>query len=542
MPRSRPAAGLLFACSLLLAAFPAGAQSGQPPASASPAEQAAAVQDQLRQWAGGLLGPQAAEGLRQLRVTAETDTLRVTLPLGGMQTGLPGWTLDAAPLEATLRPLDGGRWQILSARAPLPLRVQGPAPQHASRGTSGGAAGGSSSGSSGATRAGPAMGTWTLRVDDQKTTGVLDPTLRTASSFETTLRNLENHTVTPGEEQTTRTAGLTARYGWEPTGPDRLHVFWKASREGHHVSLRLPQQPRQPQQPQQPALELSIARMEEALSAEDVSFARLGTLLRAVAAVMEAMPRDTQAGHGLPPGVQDQLRQAVADMPDLLGRFEASAQVHDLAIANVALRGSLAEMDVEAHGEPTGEGMVRLALHQTLRGLESPLIPPAMRDLVPHKLVMATWAAGLPGRELSALLARALEKDAPPPSPEAFAALLRRGPLTFGLDAFDFDVGPASVTAHGTLRMPSTTEFAGTLQIRATGLDALMTRAQNDQQLARLVPMLAMLKGFGRPQGAEMVWDIVADQGRTLVNGTDLGALIKAAHAPQGRRPQERKD
>lgn len=523
MPFLRPIAGLLFACSLLLAASPTRAQAVLPPAAPSPAEQAAAVQDQLHQWMVGLLGPQAAESLRQLRVTAETDALRVELPLGRMQAGRPGWTLDAAPLVATVRPLDGGRWQVLSAQALLPLRAQGPAPRPASRKTPPARQG----------APGPDAATmdWSLRGSEQKTTGVLDPTLQTASTFETSLRDLESRTDSAGGEQISRTASLTARYGWEPTGADRLHVFWKASREDHRISFR---------PPQQPPFEISIARTDDAASAEDVSFVRLGTLLRAVVGLVEAQPSDAETACELPPGVQALLRQVAGDMPDLLGRFEASVQMHGIAAASASFRGALAEMDLETHGEPTGDGMFRLAVRQTLEGLESPLIPPAMHDLVPHKLVLAGDVAGLPGREFSALLAGALEKDAPPPSNEAFAALLRRGPLTLGLDELDFDVGPATITAHGELRLPSLEEFAGTLHIRMTGLDALMARARGDQQLARMVPMLAMLKGFGRPEGEATVWDIVADQGRTLVNGTDLDALAKAARASQGRPPQER--
>lgn len=524
MPFPRLAAGLLLAGPLLAAAQPVAAL----PVEQSPAEQAAATQDALRQWIAGLLGPRVALGSHQPRVTAESDALRVEWPLAGPLAD-SGWTVDAGPVVAMVKPMEGGRWAISSLAWPASLEAQGPLPQPpqaepAQRQRPSPSAPGAKSPQS----AKPVLGHWSMHLGDQKVGGVFDPTLRTASTFDAAIRDEDVHFSTPQSTQTTHIGRLDVHYGWEPTDGDTVRMVYQDGVEDYRVVFV---------KPQTPPVTVSIGRIDDDTTVDGVSFARFGTVVQALAAVAGAVSAGEK--REMQPEQRALLQQAVAALPDLIGQFKQSLAVSSIVVDAGGARASLAKLRFESGGEATGKGLASFSTRITAEGFDSPMIPPEMRPLVPHQAVLAVRASGLPGREISTILVRALDAGAPPPDAEDFTALLGRGPLALGLDELSFDLGPTAVTAEGEMQIPSPQDITGTLHVRATGFDALMTRAQTTPELTQMVPMLAMLKGFGRPQGEALVWDVVYAKGRTTVNGTDLTALTGGApDAPRGARPQ----
>lgn len=511
----RLAAGLLLAWPALAVAQPAS-----PP---SPAEQAASVQEGLRQWIAALVGPRLDVAAHQPRVIADSDALRVELPLAG-PLGPTGWTVEASPAVARIKPLADGRWEISSFAWPTPIQAEGPLP--APRDARGDKPEGRKAPDQEPPP--PVMGQWLVRLGGQKLTGELDPTLRTASSFDAEITDEAVHFSGRDSEQTTRIGHLAAHYGWEPASDGRARLFWKAGRGDYRLAVT---------SPRTPPVTLSIAQLDDEASLEGVSFAQLGAVVRGIA---EGAAAVSAGGNDLDADQRAALRRAVAALPDLLDRFHESGTARSITFDAAGIQATLASLDFENAGEGSGEGLARVSTRFVAQGFDSPAIPPAWRELVPHKLVLASWAGGLPGRDLADLALHALDQDAPPPDEKDLNAMMARGPITLGLDELSFDLGPAAVAAQGEMRVPAPREAAGTLHIRATGLDALMALAQKTPALQQMIPALAMLKGFARPQGEALVWDVVYAKGHTTVNGTDLTALLGGGKEPGGLTPPHR--
>ena len=53
-----------------------------------------------------------------------------------------------------------------------------------------------------------------------------------------------------------------------------------------------------------------------------------------------------------------------------------------------------------------------------------------------------------------------------------------------------------------------------------------METVQKDPMLSAGFPVMVMLRGLGRQNGQQMVWDIAVDNNSVTVNGTDLTAMM----------------
>ena len=72
------------------------------------------------------------------------------------------------------------------------------------------------------------------------------------------------------------------------------------------------------------------------------------------------------------------------------------------------------------------------------------------------------------------------------------------------------------------------------IHLTAHGLDAMVALIQSDPKAQQIIPMLFLAKGFGKPEGDNMVWDIGFAHGRATVNGVPLG---QNAGGESGVRP-----
>jgi hypothetical protein len=150
---------LLALCLLLLP--PCGARADD----IGPA-QAQALQQQLKDWLAGLLGPSVKLPDLPWRITGEHDHYVITWPI-------PGLASPAGDVATTanVRPLDGGRWSIDGLKMPPSGSFTMTIPD----------AGGADNGTP-------------LKVDfsigRQDTHGVIDPSLATASTLHTDVGDL----------------------------------------------------------------------------------------------------------------------------------------------------------------------------------------------------------------------------------------------------------------------------------------------------------------------------------------------------------------
>jgi hypothetical protein len=154
------------------------------------------------------------------------------------------------------------------------------------------------------------------------------------------------------------------------------------------------------------------------------------------------------------------------------------------------------------------------------------MIPPGpWLEFIPHKIALTPRVGGVPKEALLALIRRAVETDAKGIDADAMA-LIAAYPVTLAIEDLLIDLGPLRLKGEGTMEVPNLADAAGEAELRATGLDALIRRANAVPELKMAAPVLIFLKGIGRQEGAEVIWNISYDAGKVTVNDTDLSDLM----------------
>ena len=528
------------------------------------------LEQQVRDWLVGLLGPSVDPGARPLHITADGDHYRLEIPFAG-PLAATGATIAGDPVSAKLTPLEGGRWALDDIRIPSPLHVSYPAPGAGKDGAD-------------VTRE------LTTTVESQDQHAVLDPSLTSGSHWDGTLRGYSSSVVglAGADRATTRIEDMRFHFAWEPgadgllnvvqetdshmlsstsqTGDadqatlsiERMHAVVKLDRlaPDHlatimHAAMRL--MPLGVAAAQQhaggdtAALAALLAANRSAADADkraeaadkkavaegrmtaetrkknaDARHARAQARMEAIkaartaAATPELSPEDKTAAH-----------EGLVALADLLGGFDEQGTMENVRFGAAGHSGHLDKLALGLGvGAPDGRTTIRFALG--LDGIDSEEIPPGVyRDYVPRHTSLALHLGGVPAADLRALLLRAGDSEGNDPHlQEAALALLANGPLVLGLDSLAFDFGPTTLQAKGEFRVRAEDDYDGDAHIVATGLDDLIKQANTVPELKQGAPVLLMLKGLGQQEGATTVWDVTYKDGKVLVNGTDLGDML----------------
>ncbi len=234
-----------------------------------------------------------------------------------------------------------------------------------------------------------------------------------------------------------------------------------------------------------------------------------------------------------------------APPPDLTPEQQASLKTALVALVGIATgfdeHGTMENMHVAAAGHsghldklaagfsvsaPDGKALLRLTF--AIDGLDSPDIPPGIyRDYLPRHLSIAPRVGGVPAADLHDLLLRAANSQGTDPDlQEQAVALLGKGPVAIGVDELSFDFGPATLKGTGEVRVSGMSEYEGEAHFVATGLDELIQKVAKVPELKQAGPVLFLVKGMGKQDGATTVWDVTYSQGKLLVNGNDLSQMI----------------
>ena len=105
-------------------------------------------------------------------------------------------------------------------------------------------------------------------------------------------------------------------------------------------------------------------------------------------------------------------------------------------------------------------------------------------------------------------------------------ALLADHPVELAIEDLLIDLGPLRLKGQGSLIVSSPQEAGGEAELRATGLDALIRRANAVPELKMAAPVLIFLKGIAKQEGNESVWSITYADKKVMVNDTDLSDLM----------------
>ncbi len=510
--RGRARAALLAGVGLACvgAVAPARADDAAPAAvAAAPisADGARQLEQQVHDWLAALLGPRADIDARPLHVTAEDDHYRIELPLASTLAAVAatGVSFEGDPVSAELKPLDGGRWAIDDIRAPSKLRVSFPSP--------------SSDGDSGTTQI-------TATIEQQEQHAVLDPSLATPSLWDAKIKGYKYVMSGPAEAgtRTTSVDEVTMHMRWEPTADGRMTV--RQDTESHLLATNAVM-------PTIGLVSVSAERMLASVRLDGVAPNEVAPFLHAV---MDLAPVGLAAarqagGQQDAPKLTDEnrasLHTALTALAGMMGGFDEQVTLENLHLSGSGHGGRLAKMvSGLSVGAPDGRALIRFDL--TLDGLDSPEIPAGVyRKYLPRHIALAPRVGGVPAADLRALLLREADSNGDAPLLEVQAgALLAKGPLAVGLDDISLDFGPATLRGKGEARFSAIDQYEGEAHFSATGLDELIKQANKVPELKEAAPVLFMLKGMGRQDGARTIWDVSYHDGKMLVNGNDMSGMM----------------
>lgn len=470
----------------LLAPLPAIAQAPAAPS----AEGAKAVAEGVREWLARQLGGIVDVSALPLRVLAEGETYRLEVPVGGSWFD-GGVKVSDAAVSLTVKPLEGGRWQVMGGGIPqkLDMELKGPTGEVSRMG---------------------------MTLESQQTAGVYDPSLKTASNFVSTIIGYATQTETKAGPQVSRVAKLVSRSEWSPSGPGRVTVQGDSQMEGYSTTTPVPGMGE---------LTVTMGRLGGSTRIENFDVEGFGTVLRTAYELGSAGKAGGNGKSGSTPQEKASALKLVGLVFSMLDALETDYSYEDIRIEGPMVTGGLRRFGMGlSAGAPDGKVDVKLRL--TAEGLESPMLPPGpWVEFIPHKVTLTPRVSGVSKEAVMALLRQAIETDGKDFDAQAMA-LLAANPVAVAIEDLLLDVGPMRLKGSGSIEVARIDEASGEAELRATGFDALIRRANAVPDLKMAAPVLIFLKGIGKQEGTETVWRIVYADNKVMVNDTDLSDLM----------------
>ena len=459
-------------------------------------DQAQALQQQLKDWLAGLLGPAVKQPELGLRVTGEHDHYVVTWPIPGLA-GASG----QAAATANLRPLDGGRWSVDEMKVPPSGNFTMTVPEtgEAGKGT-------------------PVNVQFS--VGRQDTHGVIDPGLTTASKLHTEMGDLVATSDSAKQHQEQRLDRYLADTVLSPAQDGRLNLSMDALGSGWKSATQINGGT---------PMAIGIQTMRAVGQVNGVNRDRLGELLAATSGLIGALPPDIATKSerlDLPAPVRAQLRLMIESLQDVLTSVRLEETVDGLQVEIAGMGGlSIRHLLLGFGGDAPGERLhawVELGVDE----LASPSLPPKVATYLPHHVELKPSLSGIPIADLHKLAMDATEMgaDSSTLAPD-IAAIFSHGGAELGIETLSFDLGPAKVAGTGRITITSPGAWHGEAHLAATGFDELATQARANPDLQQALPALIMLRGLAKPDGERLVWDIVSNGPSLKVNGLDLSQL-----------------
>lgn len=477
-------------------------------------EAARTLQQNLQSWFVDLLGPELGAPEQKLRVTAEDDHFRVALPF-----------TDATgdnEVSADVRPLDGGRWSVDALRLPAAshFTLQMPEP-------------GGPAGSEVPTRLSLSIGT-------QHSHARFDPALASPSRLDIDLGNVGLVTDSASQHQEQRIDRYIVRTTLEPHD-GRMDLTDETTITGWRSASRVGDQP---------AVAFGADHIQGRGRIDGIDRDRAAALLSAASGLLATLPPAAAAQRGdvtLSAPARAALRAMIESLRGFMTGVQGEQTIDGVHVA-IAGQGeaTVRHMRFGIDGAAP-DGVLHAALDIGLDGIAVQNLPPQAAGLVPRHLALHPTVAGVSVADLTTLALEATDQDVDHARLQAdAAALLAHGGVTFGLDRLDLDVGPAELHGRGHILVTGSNEYQARAHITATGLDELMKQARDNPDLQRVLPFLAVARGFAQPDGDHLVWDIVAGPAGLTVNGIELGIPGAKGHQPdkrpgaEGRQPDKR--
>jgi hypothetical protein len=357
----------------------------------------------------------------------------------------------------------------------------------------------------------------TYSLGHQAITAKVDPNLLAPSSYEADLRELrlsseqgEQHS-----EQTLDRYGLNGTLSVDAGG--LLTLASQGSGTGLHFIGRGPNNFAFDATARAQAGQFSVEGFDRAQGA------RLSTALRELSAA-RIVPDQPQ---GLSPDRRLALRAIVEAANGLLNRVEAEEILEDVRFAvgtgTTANNGTVRRLRLNVNGDALDQRL-NTQFGLTLDGISSSAISAENAVFVPHRIDLRTVLAGLQTGPLLALLRAATESGSDAAALQAPAMTLLADPqVRIRIESLSFDSGPLQIKGSAKITPRPDGQPIAEIHIAASGVDTLLAQAQSQPNLQRIMPMVFLAKGMGRPEGDSLIWDIRFGDGPVTVNGMPFG-------------------
>lgn len=491
-------------CLLLLP--PCGAWA----ADIGPAE-AQALNQQLKDWLAGLLGPSVKIPDLPWRITGEHDHYAFTWPIPGLTNPSGG----EVATTANVRPLGDGRWSIDGMQMPpsgtFTMTIPG-------------------TGDDG--KDAPVKVDFSIGKQDNH--GVIDPSLATASKLHTEIGSLVVATESPTQRQEQRFDRYLVDTSLTPNSNGRLDLAMDATVGGWKSATQISGGT---------PVAIGVQTMRAIGRINGVNHERVAALLHATGGLIGVLPPDIATKDDktdISDEARAQARLMIDSLQDMLGAVSLEETVDGLQVEIKGMGGVSMKHFLFGIGGEAPDGKLHAWLRLALDDLASPSMPPKVASFLPHHIEIKPSLSGVLTADLHKLALDATDEDADADSLEPdIDAIFSHGGVNLALETLSFDLGPAKVegTGHVTALSPDT--WHGEAHVTATGLDDLSAQARTNPDLQQALPVLIMVRGLGKPDGKKLVWDIVSDGPSVTVNGVDLSQLGNAGSPPAGKPGQK---
>lgn len=465
------------------------------------AEQAQALQQQVRRWVESSFGLTAAF-LNDLSfaVVPERDHYRFSLRLGAIPL-LSGMQNDEMSVAAQALP--AGQWLVFDQRLASPMHLRTTLPNS-------GAAGGPN-------LSGPLE--MLFRFGKVSWGGLIDPGFATPSILSTTMEGYDVDAKAGDFRQVMGIGKLAGQVSLLPIGGARIDIRDDAAADDFSIAVK-------GQGPEQ-SFAAFLGRVEASGKIAGLLPDGVGALVRAFTepATMAAMSAPDSNPSALLRLLYSKLRGIAtgAEFREALEDLRGEMGGHRVGIGRLML----------GWGVDGSGGMLSGHVEYAVDGIAAPDIPPEIRPYVPSHVLVRQSVSGIDLADLDALILAAIEQgpavklEQPEIAPRV-QAMFAHGGIVNALDALEVDIGGTRFAATGRITAVSLDHFKGQASVSATGFDALVARVRTSAEWGKVAPFLQLLGMIGRQDGERIVWTITSDNADVSVNGLDIPALIAA--------------
>ncbi len=471
-------------------------------------EQAKALESQITSWLSATTGGLLKLPVRPVQLTPEGDHYVVRVPLAPAVGKID--PADAA-FTATTRQLDGSRWSLddqqfppdftlsTTETVPDPPDAKNPSPDGTHKEDV----------------------TFHIKLGKQDVQGVIDTSRATPTTSGGTVASVDIVKEGGSGASTTHIGPTTSQTSASPVDPTHSNFVSDASAQGYTLTADLPDGS---------GFTLQADRLHIASALSGLAQGQLAPLLRLVGEVaktVKAPGGDTTDGPT--PEQKAQLHDMLQKAHDILTGARLDESVEGATFDFAGNRGSLAKAQITLGGDAPADTL-SASMGFLLDGLTIDNLPPPLAAYVPTHFAIHPTLSNL---SVGALTRMGLDATAPladgqaPPVPDT-PALFANGGIKFGFDGLALDVAGAQLSGTGSFTSTGPKSITGQSDLAATGLDGLITKAQQDPVLQQVVPVIIFLKGIARTTGDQAVWQITVDNAKVLVNGVDLSAMAGA--------------